>query len=125
MLNVAMISRWHVHAAGYAKMIQEAKDAQITCVWDEQPERGQAWAQELGVPFVADYGALLARSDVDAVLIDSPTNMHKDLMVQAAQAKKHIFTEKCMCLTTADCDEVIRAVKENGVIFTISFPQRC
>ena len=125
MLNVAMISRWHVHAAGYAKMIQEAKDAQITCVWDEQPERGQAWAQELGVPFVADYGALLARSDVDAVLIDSPTNMHKDLMVRAAQAKKHIFTEKCMCLTTADCDEVIRAVKENGVIFTISFPQRC
>ena len=72
----------------------EAKDAQITCVWDEQPERGQAWAQELGVPFVADYGALLARSDVDAVLIDSPTNMHKDLMVRAAQAKKHIFTEK-------------------------------
>ena len=61
MLNVAMISRWHVHAAGYAKMIQEAKDAKITCVWDEQPERGQAWAQELGVPFVADYGALLAR----------------------------------------------------------------
>ena len=72
MLNVAMISRWHVHAAGYAKMIQEAQDAQITCVWDEQPERGQAWAQELGVPFVADYGALLARSDVDAVLMIRP-----------------------------------------------------
>ena len=74
MLHVEMISRWHVHAAGYAKMIQEAKDAKITCVWDEQPERGHAWAQELGVPFVADYGALLARSDVDAVLIDSPVS---------------------------------------------------
>ena len=125
MLNVAMISKWHVHAPGYARFIQEAEDARISCVWDEIPERGQAWADELGVPFVADYDELLKREDVDAVLIDTPTNMHKEIMIKAAKAKKHIFTEKCMCLTTADCDEVIAAVKENGVVFTISFPQRC
>lgn len=125
MLKVAMISKWHVHAAGYAKFIREQPDAEITCVWDEIPERGEAWAQELGVPFVADYDELLAREDVDAVLIDTPTNMHKEVMIKAAQAKKHIFTEKCMCLNVADCDEVIKAVEENGVKFAISFPQRC
>ncbi len=124
MLNVAMISRWHVHAKGYAKFIQNQPDAQITCVWDEDAARGQAWADELGVPFVADYDALLARADVDAVLIDTPTNMHKEIMIKAAKAKKHIFTEKCMCLHVADCDEVIKAIEENGVIFTISFPHR-
>ena len=125
MLKVAMISRWHVHAKGYAKFIQEQPDAEITCVWDEDAVRGSEWAQELGVPFVADYDELLARDDVDAVLIDTPTNMHKEIMMKAAKAKKHIFTEKCMCLNVADCDEVIKAVEENGVIFTISFPQRC
>ena len=125
MLRVAMISKWHVHAAGYAKFVQQQGDACITCVWDEQPERGRAWAEELGVPFVEDYDALLARPDVDAVLIDTPTNMHKEVMIKAAKAHKHIFTEKCMCLNVADCDEVIKAVEEAGVIFTISFPQRC
>lgn len=125
MLRVAMISKWHVHAPGYANFIQSCEDACVTCVWDEDAARGQAWADELGVPFVADYDELLAREDVDAVLVDTPTNMHKEVLIKAARAHKHIFTEKCMCLNVADCDEVIKAVEEAGVIFTISFPQRC
>ncbi len=125
MLKIAMLSKWHVHAHGYAKFISEQSDAQITCVWDEDAVRGQAWAQELNVPFIEDYDELLARSDVDAVVIDTPTNMHKEIMIKAANAGKHIFTEKCMCLTVADCDEVIEAVERNGVKFTISFPHRC
>ncbi len=124
MLRIAMLSKWHVHADNYAQFIQNQPDAEITCVWDEDPARGQAWGETLKVPFVPDFSALLARPDVDAVIIDSPTSMHKELMVQAAKAGKHIFTEKCMCLTAADCDEVIRAVEDAGVIFTISFPQR-
>ena len=78
-----------------------------------------------GIADKLGYDELLARPDVDAVLIDTPTNMHKEVMIKAAKAHKHIFTEKCMCLNVADCDEVIKAVEEAGVIFTISFPQRC
>jgi len=125
MLKVAMISKWHVHAAGYAREINSSGDACVSCVWDEIPERGEAWAKELNVPFEKDYDALLKRDDVDAVLFCTPTNMHKELMIKAANAKKHIFTEKVMCLTVADCDEVIKAVEDNGIIFTISFPHRC
>ena len=124
MLRAAMLSKWHVHAENYANFIQAQPDAQITCLWDEDPIRGKKWGDALNVPFIPDLDALLARSDVDAVIIDSPTAMHKELMVRSAKAGKHIFTEKCMCLTTADCDEVIRAVESAGVIFTISFPQR-
>ena len=125
MLRVAMISKWHVHAAGYAKFIKQSGDACVACVYDEDAERGRKWAEELGVPFEADYDALLQREDVDAVLICTPTNRHKEVMVKAARAGKHIFTEKCLCLNVKDCDEVIRAVEESGVVFTISFPQRC
>lgn len=124
MLHVAMLSKWHVHADSYADFIQAQPDAQITCVWDEDAQRGKEWGNRLKVPFIADLDALLSRPDVDAVIIDSPTSMHKELMVRAANAGKHIFTEKCMCLTVRDCDEVIQAVEKAGVIFTISFPQR-
>lgn len=125
MLRIAMISRWHVHAKGYAQYIQSQEDAEITCVWDEDKARGQEWAQELGVDFVENYDDVLAREDVDAVFIDSPTNMHKELMVKAARAGKHIFTEKVMALTTADCDEIIAEIEKAGVKFAISFPHRC
>ena len=125
MLRIAMLSQWHVHAKGYAQVVQGIEDACISCVWDEDAARGKAWAEELGVPFEADLDQVLARDDVDAVLIDTPTNMHKEVMIKAANAKKHIFTEKVMALTVAECDEIIEAIERNGVKFTISFPQRC
>ena len=124
MLHVAMLSKWHVHAAEYAERLSKMEDVQITCVWDEEPARGRAWAEELGADFEENLDALLARPDVDAVCIDTPTNMHKEVMIKAAKAGKHIYTEKVMCLNVADCDEVIRAVEENHVVFTISLPQR-
>ena len=123
MLKVAMLSKWHVHAPEYARRLSEMDDVQLTCVWDEIPERGQAWAKELGTAFEPDLDKLLARDDVDAVCIDTPTNMHKDIMIKAAKAGKHIYTEKVMCLNVKDCDEVIKAVEENHVVFTISLPQ--
>lgn len=119
-----MLSKWHVHAEGYAKQFQAMDDVKITCVWDEDAQRGAEWAQSLGCDFVADLDELLARADVDAVAIDTPTNMHTEVMIKAANAGKHIFTEKTMALTTAECDEIIAAIEKNNVKFTISFPHR-
>ena len=93
MLKIAMISKWHVHAKGYAQYLQKQEDAEIVCVWDEQPERGAQWAAELGVEFIADYDAVLAREDVDAVFIDSPTNMHKELMIKEVRPGIYLMDE--------------------------------
>ena len=124
MLRVAMLSGWHVHARGYAKSLADTPGVKLTAVWDEEPERGEKWAQELEVPFVADLAAVLAREDVDAVAVDAPTNRHAEVMVAAAQAGKHIFTEKVMALTLEECDRISEAVRKAGVKFGISFPFR-
>ena len=55
MLKVAMISKWHVHAEGYARSFNKEADACVTCVWDENPDRGREWAKQLEVPFVENY----------------------------------------------------------------------
>ena len=125
MLKIAMAGKWHVHAEGYAKDFEKEPDAKVICVWDDDETRGRAWAESLNVPFFASYKEMLDESGCDAVCICSATNLHKELMIQAARAKKHIFTEKVMCLKTKDCDEVMREIELNGVVFTISFPHRC
>lgn len=124
MLQVAMLSFWHVHAPDYARQLTQIPDTRITAVWDEDPRRGQEWATKLGVPFHAELEAVLARSDVDAVICDAPSNMHAEVMVAAARAGKHIFTEKVMALTVAECDAIIAAVEAAGVQFMVSLPQR-
>ncbi len=122
MIKVAMLSKWHVHAAGYAKAVKASDKAQITCVWDEDTDRGSQWAKELGVEFEPDLDVLLARDDVDAVIIDTPTSDHETVIIAAAKSGKHIFTEKAMAPTLAECDKIAQAVADNNVKFCISYP---
>lgn len=124
MLNAAMLSKWHVHAPGYANMLKSSGKVDIKAVWDDDTARGSAWAKELGAEFEPDLAKLLARDDIEAVFCDAPTTAHKDIIIAAAKAGKHIFTEKALCPTVADCLEVKKAVEDAGVIFTISFPER-
>jgi len=124
MVRIAMLSRWHVHAQEYADEINSLENAQVVAVWDEAPIRGQKWASSLSVPFETDLDKLLARDDIDAVAVVTPTNMHPTVMLKAAQAGKHIFTEKVMAITVKECQEIAAAVKAAGVKFCISFPRR-
>ena len=122
MLNIALIGTWHVHFGGYANTVRNHPDCKITALWDPDPAAGKSAAQTYGCDFEPDYDRLLSRADVDAVLVTSATNQHKALITKAANAKKHIFTEKVLCFTKAEAEATARAVKENGVKFTISFP---
>src|SRR5262249_33327605 len=55
---------------------------------------------------------------------NAPTSQHTELMLAAARAKKHIFTEKALTVSTADSDAVVKAVHENDLKFVISLPNR-
>ena len=122
MIQVAMLSKWHVHAGDYARSVQNSGVAKITCVWDEDAARGAAWAAELGVDFEPSLEKILARTDVDAVVVDTPTSDHCRVMVAAANAGKHIFTEKALAPTVAECKQIADAVAKSGVKFVISHP---
>ncbi|SDW34142.1 Gfo/Idh/MocA family protein [Paenibacillus sp. CF384] len=123
MIRVGMLSYWHVHAWDYTKQVQGNPNTEIVAVWDELPNRGQENADKLGVQFIADLDELLARTDIDAVVVDTPTNMHRDVMVKAARAGKHIFTEKVIAPTLSEVNEIIAAVNEAGVKLTVSLPR--
>ena len=124
-MNIAMISSWHVHARGYANDFKAIPGCSITAVWDENPDAGRAWAEELGCPFVSDYEEILADPSIDGIAMTAPTCLHGDMLLRAAKAGKHIFTEKVLTIGTEEALAIARAVKENQVKFVVSFPHRC
>lgn len=124
MVKVGMISKWHVHAQGYAETVLKTGLAEITAVWDDNEERGSAWAKELGCAYYSDLDAFLADSNVEAVVCDAPTTQHFEILKKAALAGKHIFTEKAMAPTVKECEELADIIEKAGVTFTISLPQR-
>lgn len=120
-LNVALVGCWHPHVPRYYPILQKREDTALSCVWDSMPERGTEWARKLGAPFVAEYDELLKRPDVDAVCIVAETCRHAELMKKAAEAGKHIFTEKTFTMTMAEAASVRDAVRKNGVQFGIAY----
>ncbi|WP_105615675.1 Gfo/Idh/MocA family protein [Vallitalea okinawensis] len=124
MLNIAMLSGWHVHAKGYADEVNNSGIGRVTTIWDEVEERGQDWANEINATFVNDLEAIWSDDSIDGVVVCTPTNMHADIFVAAANAKKHIFTEKVMALTMEECEEIEKVVNEHNILFSISYPHR-
>ena len=123
MIRVAMVSFWHVHAGDYAKQAGENTETEIVAAWDEEPERGRERAAALGVRFYESLDDLLAQPDIDGVIITTPTTMHSTVMIAAAKAGKHIFTEKVIATTLHECNEILAAIKQAGVKLTVSLPR--
>lgn len=101
--------------AELGRIMKEQEGAKIVAVYD--PENAETVAKELGCDVETDLDKLCSRDDVDAVLVASPNYLHKEPVLTAARHKKHVFCEKPIALCYADCDEMVRACKENGVIF--------
>jgi 1,5-anhydro-D-fructose reductase (1,5-anhydro-D-mannitol-forming) len=123
MIRVAMVSYWHVHERDYTREALQHPDVQIAAVWDEVPERGRAEATRLGVPFYERLDELFSTPNIDGVVIGTPTTMHRDVMIAAAQAHKHIFTEKVLAPTLHECQEILAAVQQHGVKLMVSLPR--
>ena len=123
MIRLAILGFWHVHAADYAAEAQAHPDTQIVAAWDEDAARGTVRAGELGVRFNEDLAEVLARSDVDGVIVTTRTSAHPQVIVAAADAGKHIFTEKVLALTPADARRILAAVERAGVRLVVSLPR--
>lgn len=79
-------------------------------------------AQELGCQlFTDDYRELLRHPEVDMIDCCTPNHMHKEVVLAAAQASKHIYCEKPLAMTVAEAREMLEAVKAAKVKAQVSF----
>jgi len=123
-VRIAMLSMAHVHANGYARQVQENPEAEMVCIWDDDPARGRGASEQWGVPCTEDLESVLSRSDIDGVVVDAETAKHRDIFVAAIRHGKHIFTEKALTIATKDANEVVALVRQSGIKFMISLPSR-
>ncbi|QNE16792.1 Gfo/Idh/MocA family oxidoreductase [Kribbella qitaiheensis] len=87
----------------------------VIAVADAVEETAAARGAELGATPYTDYRQMLAAEDLDAVDICLPHHLHRDAIVAAAEAGKHILCEKPLCLTAAEAKDVRTAVSASGV----------
>ena len=94
---------------------KEGPPASVVAACDILEDRRNAVSTELGAIPVASADELLAREDVDAVIVAVPNYLHSPIAVAAAKAGKHVYSEKPMSLFVEDCTAMIDACKAAGV----------
>jgi predicted dehydrogenase len=106
-----------LNLAGYL----EHERCDVIAVCDPRAEVAERRAREWEVPRVyTRLEDLLDDSDVDAVEILTPTHLHKEHVVAAARAGKHVSCQKPMANSVADCRTMLAAADEAGIVFRVS-----
>lgn len=101
-------------------------DVTIHGICDLYQARAENALKTCGKPAVRfrDYRAMLESKDVDAVVIATPDHLHARMIIDAAQAGKHVYVEKCMTHTADEANQVFDAVKKSGIVFQLGHQLR-
>ncbi|MFN0198305.1 MAG: Gfo/Idh/MocA family protein [Planctomycetaceae bacterium] len=86
--------------------------------------RAPQLAKDYNVPVESSPEALLARPDIEAVILATPDQYRKDLTIAAAKAGKHVLAEKPMAANVRQCDEMIEACRKAGVNLAVVKTER-
>ncbi|WP_066190634.1 Gfo/Idh/MocA family protein [Gracilibacillus timonensis] len=122
-MRIGMMSFAHSHANSYANKVNQLSDTQLVAIFDDNRERGLKAAETFNVDYYDSQHDFL-KAQMDAVIICSENVYHKDMVVHAANAKKHILVEKPIATTVEDATEMIEACEKNDVILQVAFPVR-
>jgi myo-inositol 2-dehydrogenase / D-chiro-inositol 1-dehydrogenase len=100
----------------HAESFKRVPRARVLAVAGTSDEKAQRFAADHGIPDgVGDYRRLLERDDIDMVAIGVPNDLHREIVVAAAEAGKQVVIEKPLARTLADADAMIEACDSAGV----------
>src|SRR4051812_24604476 len=103
MKNLAFLGVAHIHTPGFINAIKKRPDAvKVKTVWDPDTSRAKKRADELDAAVVTDFKQVLADPTIDGIVVCSETDLHEQLVVPAAEAKKALFVEKPLGMTAKD-----------------------
>ncbi len=112
-------------AAYHLDGLRAASGADVRMIAGRTPEKTAALAARYAVAATTtDWRVLLARDDIDAVVITTPDATHAQIAIAAARAGKHILLQKPMARTAQECRAIIEAARAAGVHLQVSFMHR-
>lgn len=118
-VGLGRIGRLHAEIIRY-----KVENAGLVAVSDVIEELAKSVGEKLGVKWYTDYDKMLRDERIDAVIISTPTFLHKDMIIKAVEQGKHVFVEKPMTVTVSEAKEVVNTVKKHDVKLQVGFNRR-
>lgn len=125
-LGVALVGLGYYSTDLLAPALQQTKNCYLAGIVTGTPSKAEAWKQKYNIPDKNIYNyqtfdQIANNADIDVVYIVLPPSMHKEYVVRAANAGKHVWCEKPMAITAAECQAMIDACKKNKRSLAIGY----
>lgn len=102
----------------FHELKSEGDRAELVAIAGRDSAKLKACAERFDIPDTyTDVDAMLARDDIDAVLVLTPPDTHAEMAIKAIRAGKHVLLEKPMVMSIDEAHAIAEAVKENPVVF--------
>jgi predicted dehydrogenase len=124
-LTLAFVGCAHIHTPGFIKLLASNRpNVLVKFAWDHDAARVEKRAAELGAAVATDLQQIWSDPEVVAVVICSETNRHRDLVLAAAAAGKHVYAEKPLGITAKESAEMADAISNAKVLLTTGYFMR-
>jgi myo-inositol 2-dehydrogenase/D-chiro-inositol 1-dehydrogenase len=124
-LKIGIIGAGRIGKVHTETIVQSIPNAEVVSIVDTNLSVAEKLAKKFRINnYSADYKDIINNSEIDAVVICSPTNTHSKYIIDASQAGKHIFCEKPIDLDLDTIQNALNIVDENNVKMMIGFNRR-
>lgn len=122
-VRYAVVAGGWISQAAFMPAVAGTGNSALAAIVTGDPRKGEALSERYGIPAYgyADYAAVLARDDVDAVYIATPNWQHREFAVPALEAGVHVMLEKPMATSEEDCRAIMAAAEASGAKLVIAY----
>ncbi len=125
-LGVALVGLGYYSTDLLAPALQLTKNCYLAGIVTGTPSKAEKWKQMYNIPDKNIYNyqnfeSIANNPDIDVIYVVLPPSMHAEYVVRAANTGKHVWCEKPMAITVAECQTMIDACKKNKVKLSIGY----
>ena len=124
-VRIGAIGCGAIARAVHLPVLRRTRGVVLAALADPAPaalDAGSALAP--GAELYRDASELLARDDLDAVVVTAPSGLHAELAVAVAEARRGLYLEKPLATSLADGERVVAAARAAGIVAAIGFNRR-
>jgi glucose-fructose oxidoreductase len=125
-LGVALVGLGIYSTHLLAPALQQTKHCYLAGIVTGTPSKAEIWKGKYNIPDKNIYNyqtfdQIANNPDIDVIYVVLPPSMHREYVVRAASAGKHVWCEKPMAVTAQECQEMIDACRKNKQTLAIGY----
>lgn len=125
-LGVALVGLGYYSTDLLAPALQQTRSCYLAGIVTGTPSKAEEWKRKYNIPDqniynYQNFDQIANNTDIDVVYVVLPPSMHKEYVVRAANAGKHVWCEKPMAVTVQECQDMIDACSKNKRSLAIGY----